>query len=151
VTEDRLKLIEQELEAIKQRTAGVEADKNSCFARTSAGKGTEYNKPAMDNETLRLPADGRPLPSWRAMHMDTSPWAEELQLKFYRDAPAWRKLEVAGDLTRGLLILAEAGLKERYPKDSPAMLRRRLAGVILGADLAAQVYGPLDQLDDSVT
>jgi hypothetical protein len=40
--------------------------------------------------------------------------------------------------------LALSGLKSRYPDDPPEKLRRRLADLILGADLACKVYGPLD-------
>jgi hypothetical protein len=39
--------------------------------------------------------------------------------------------------------LALAGLRERFPHDSPAQLRRRLADLWLGAELAAKAYGPL--------
>ena len=83
------------------------------------------------------------LPSWRAMHADTDPWAENLQLEFFRQAPAWRKLEMAGELTKGMLFLAESGLKSRHPRSSQAEIRRRLADTLLGSELAARVYGPL--------
>jgi len=38
--------------------------------------------------------------------------------------------------------LALAGLRERYPDDSPVQCRRRLADLILGPDLAARALGP---------
>jgi hypothetical protein len=40
-------------------------------------------------------------------------------------------------------MLALAGLRDRHPGASPDELRRRLADVLLGADLAERVYGPL--------
>lgn len=82
------------------------------------------------------------------MHADTDTWAEEIQLKFYREAPAWRKLEMAGDLTRGALVLAESGIKSRYPSSSPLQLRRRLADILLGPELANRVYGKLEEVCD---
>ena len=85
----------------------------------------------------------QPLPSWRALHADTDAWAEEIQFKFFREAPAWRKLEIAGDLTKGMLQLAESGLRSRHPQASPAEIRRRLADMLLGPELAAKVYGPI--------
>ena len=39
--------------------------------------------------------------------------------------------------------LALTGLQERYPGESPARLRRRLADLWLGPELAARAYGPL--------
>ena len=37
--------------------------------------------------------------------------------------------------------LALTGLRERYPGESPERLRRRLADLWLGPDLAAKAYG----------
>jgi len=91
----------------------------------------------------------RRLPSWRAMHADTAPWAEEIQFRFFREAPAWRKLQVADDLTRGMLQLVQTGLEARHPDDTPAQIRRRLADVVLGEELALRVYGPLSPLNCS--
>ena len=91
-------------------------------------------------------ANFRPLPSWRSMHADTSPWAEEIQLKFFREAPAWRKLEMAGELTLGMVLLAESGIQTRYPNEPQAKIRRRLADVVLGPELAEKVYGQLNDV-----
>jgi hypothetical protein len=82
------------------------------------------------------------------MHADTAIWAENLQLKFFREAPAWRKLEMAGELTKGMVLLTESGLKSRHPQASPQELRRLLADVLLGQELAARVYGQLDDARD---
>ncbi len=76
---------------------------------------------------MSVDSTGHKLASWRAMHADTDPWAEKMQLDFYRTAPAWRKLELAGDLTKGMLLFAESGLIGRYPQASPVEIRRRLA------------------------
>lgn len=89
-------------------------------------------------------ADLGHLPSWRAMHADTAPWAEKIQLKFFREASPSRKLELAGELTRGMVLLAEKGLENRHPQASTSELRRRLADILLGPSLAALVYGKLE-------
>ena len=70
---------------------------------------------------------------------DTSPEAEEVQLQLFRDAPSWRKLEMAFALNRSLrrLIVANAGVKA--PEDRHRLLAERW----LGSDLAKKVYGPL--------
>lgn len=81
-------------------------------------------------------------PSWRAMHADTDAWAEELQLQFFRTAPAWRKLELAGDLIAGTLLLTQRGLEQRHPQASAEQIKRMLADLMLGEELAARVYGP---------
>jgi hypothetical protein len=36
-----------------------------------------------------------------------------------------------------------SGLRGRSPKDSTALLRRRMADLLLGSKLASRVYGPV--------
>lgn len=38
-----------------------------------------------------------------------------------------------------------AGLRDRYPDDPPEKIRRRLADLLLGPELAAKVYGPFKE------
>jgi hypothetical protein len=62
-----------------------------------------------------------------------------------RKAPPRRKLELVGQLNETVRQLALAGLRLRHPKAGPAELRRRLAGMLLGEELATRVYGPLKE------
>jgi hypothetical protein len=72
---------------------------------------------------------------------DTHPKMEALQIKLLREAPPWRKMEMLVSLNAAARKLALAGLHRRYPGASPAELRRRLADLLLGEDLARKVYG----------
>lgn len=74
---------------------------------------------------------------------DTSPTVERLIAARLRVMPAWRKLQLLAELNRTVDALALAGLRDRYPHASPAELRRRLADLRLGPELATRVYGPL--------
>jgi hypothetical protein len=74
---------------------------------------------------------------------DTHPSAEQVQLDLLRKMPPWRKLQLMAEMGETVRALALAGLRLRYPNDSPAQRKRRLADLMLGPDLAAQVYGPL--------
>ena len=78
---------------------------------------------------------------------DTSPDIERRRLEGLRAMPAWRKLQLVDDLNRMVAALALAGLRQRYPHDSEARLRRRMADLILGDTLAAKAYGPLEESD----
>ena len=60
-----------------------------------------------------------------------------------RQAPPWRKLDMVGQVNEAVRTLALIGLRQRYPQAAPQELRRRLAELILGPTLAAEVYGPL--------
>jgi len=76
-----------------------------------------------------------------AYYSDTHPKMEALQIKLLREAPAWRKMEMLVSLNASAQELALAGLRRRYPNASPGELRRRLADILLGQDLARKVYG----------
>lgn len=64
-------------------------------------------------------------------------------LDLLRTAPPWRKLAMLGEMHETLRTLMLTGLRQRHPQASPAELKRRLADLWLGPELAAKVYGPL--------
>ena len=76
---------------------------------------------------------------------DTSPEIERLQIERLRQMPSWRKVELVGDMNETVRTLALAGLRQRHPNEPPAQRRRRLADLMLGPELAARVYGPLQE------
>ncbi len=78
-----------------------------------------------------------------ALFLDTSPEAEEVLVRLMREAPGWRKMQMVDSLNQTVKLLAMAGLRERYPDEPEALLRRRLAGLLLGEELATKVCGPL--------
>lgn len=78
---------------------------------------------------------------------DTRPEAEAVLIRLMREAPPWRKLEMVGQVNEAVKTMMRSGLKERFPKDTPETLQRRLADLLLGAELAQKVYGSLP--DDS--
>ncbi len=74
---------------------------------------------------------------------DTDPEIAAIQRRLlHRVGPA-RKLAMLGQMNQTVITLAISGLRSRYPEDSPGMLRRRLADLVLGPALASLVYGPL--------
>jgi hypothetical protein len=81
-------------------------------------------------------------PSWREMNRDTTPEVEAILFALWRETPGWRKWELMEDLNRTARELALAGLRRRYPEAGLEELRRRLADLVLGPELAAEVYGP---------
>ncbi len=78
---------------------------------------------------------------------DTHPKMEALQIELLRRAPPWRKLEMVWQLNAAVQALALSGLKARYPDDPPGKLRRRLADLLLGKELATRVYGSIEEAD----
>ena len=78
---------------------------------------------------------------------DTHPDAERVQVALMRQAPPWRKLALLGQMNATVKDLALRGLRQRHPGASEAELRRRLADLVLGAELAARAYGPLEETD----
>ena len=73
---------------------------------------------------------------------DTSGDAERVQIEILRSMPSWRKFQLWNDLNMAMRQVALAGLRERFPTATPQELRRRLATILLGPELATQAYGP---------
>ena len=73
---------------------------------------------------------------------DTSQATERVLFDLAREAPAWRKVELMGEMYRTVCDLALSGLRSRYPRSSENELRRRLADILLGTELALRAYGP---------
>ena len=78
-----------------------------------------------------------------ALYPDTHPKMEALQIQLFRKAPSWRKLEMLAELNAAAKMLALSGLRQRHPDAGEDELRRRLAGLLIGEDLASKVYGEL--------
>ncbi len=76
---------------------------------------------------------------------DTHPEAEAVLIKLLRQAPPWRKLYIVGQMNQTVRTLALSGLRQRHPQATPHELRRRLADLLLGTELAERVYGPLQE------
>jgi hypothetical protein len=73
---------------------------------------------------------------------DTSPAAADLQVKVLRAMPASRKVALVEDANRTARRLALAGIALRFPAASAKERVRLLMDIVLGVDLAEQVYGP---------
>ena len=87
----------------------------------------------------------------RTLAEDTHPEAERVLIELLRGATPARKVAVVLSANRTARELALTGLRERHPGESPAQLRRRLADLWLGPELAAKAYGPLPAGDVSLT
>jgi hypothetical protein len=81
--------------------------------------------------------------SMTALSSDTHPKMEALQIRLWRQANPTRKMHMLAQLNTSGRIVALAGLRSRYPQAKEAELRRRLAGLLLGEELAQKVYGDL--------
>lgn len=79
---------------------------------------------------------------------DTSPDVEAKLLELLRAAPGWRTLEMVGQLNRTVRTAALSGLQSRFPEADEEDLRRRLAALLYGRELATAAYGPLPPEDE---
>ena len=76
------------------------------------------------------------------MLTDTHPDAERVQIEILRAMPSWKKFELISDMIVTSRKLVQSGLRDRFPEAGEDELRRRLATVLLGPEVAAKVYGP---------
>ncbi len=80
---------------------------------------------------------------------DTSPETERMLFAMLREMPSWRKLDMVAQLNQAGRELALVGLQTRYPTATQDELRRHLADILLGTELAKRVYGPVPKVDRS--
>ena len=76
---------------------------------------------------------------------DTHPVAESVQIEILRSMSAAERFRMLNDLIDCGRILSMACLRDRFPQAGPEELRRRLATLLLGSELATKVYGPEPQ------
>jgi len=79
---------------------------------------------------------------------DTDPEIERIQIELLRKMSVARKFELVAQMHETGRLIALTGLRHLHPDDSPAQLRRRLAGLLLGEELATRVYGPGPETDE---
>lgn len=77
----------------------------------------------------------------RTQSRDTSPEAERVLIELLRQTPAWRRLQLADEMSCMVRNLSLAGLRARHPSATETELRRRFADLYLGTDLAEKAYG----------
>ena len=82
-----------------------------------------------------------------ALSPDTRPEIEQLRCERLRQMPPWRKLALVREMNRTVRSLALAGLRQRHPDDWPGQRERRLSDLLLGPELAARAYGPMQEAD----
>lgn len=76
-----------------------------------------------------------------ALYSDTHPKMEAMQIQLWRQASPTRKMNMLAQLNAFARMLALAGLRSQYPQASESELRRKLASLLLGKELARKVYG----------
>jgi hypothetical protein len=75
------------------------------------------------------------------LYPDTHPKMEALQIELWRQASPTRKMNMLAQLNSSARMLALTGLRMQYPQASEAELRRKLADLLLGEELARKAYG----------
>jgi hypothetical protein len=78
-----------------------------------------------------------------SLFSDTHPKMEALMIQLWRHASPTRKMHMLAQLNASARVLALAGLRSQFPQDSEAEIRRRLADLLLGKELANKVYGEI--------
>jgi hypothetical protein len=81
------------------------------------------------------------------LYSDTHPKIEQMQIKMRRQASPTRKMHMLAQLNASARILALTGLRSRYPNATETELRRRLADLLLGEELARKVYGEMNRAE----
>ena len=81
-----------------------------------------------------------------ALSRDTSRQAEEMQVELWRGMSPLSKVQAVSALTRSVLQLSLAGIRQRFPEATDSECRIRLARLTLGPELAERVYPESSEL-----
>ncbi len=76
-----------------------------------------------------------------ALYSDTHPKMEALQIQLWRQSSPTQKMNMLAQLNAAARLLALTGLRSQYPQATEMEIRRKLADLLLGEELAARVYG----------
>lgn len=71
---------------------------------------------------------------------DTDPRIEKIQIELLRKVSPERKFQMVSQMNYTVRVFMVAGLKQRNPDASPERLRRMLADLLLGEELARKVF-----------
>ena len=71
---------------------------------------------------------------------DTNPKIEAMQIELIRRMPSWKKIAMVDSLNETVKTLALGGIRQRHPEATSEQIRRVLAEIMLGAELARKVY-----------
>ena len=77
----------------------------------------------------------------RTQSLDTSPEAEKVLIELLRQAPPWRRMQLADRLSQSMRQFSMAGIRDRNPGASEPEIRRQFAELHLGTELAGKVFG----------
>ena len=72
---------------------------------------------------------------------DTHPDVEKVQIEILRRMSSAQKFKLTNDLIMTGRALSTSCLRRRFPEAGPEEIRRRLATLTLGPELASKVYG----------
>ena len=75
-----------------------------------------------------------------ALSRDTSRQAEDLQVELWRKMSPLSKIQAVSALSRSVLLLSLAGIRQRFPEATDSECKIRLARLTLGSELAERVY-----------
>jgi len=75
-----------------------------------------------------------------ALYSDTHPEMEKMQIEIIRRMPSWVKFALVDDLNETAKVFAISGIKQRHPDATPEHIQRILVDMMLGPELAKEVY-----------
>jgi len=73
-------------------------------------------------------------------YSDTHPKIEQMQIELIRKMPSWEKFAAIDDLNETVKSLALSGIMQRHPDATTVQIKRMLADILLGQDLAQKAY-----------
>jgi hypothetical protein len=71
---------------------------------------------------------------------DTDPKVDRILTEMIRKLPSWRKVEMVNDLINMSRQFSLSGLRSRHSNESESEIRKRLATILYGQDVADKMF-----------
>jgi hypothetical protein len=77
----------------------------------------------------------------KTLSLDTTPEMQRLHFELMRAVPAWKRLNLALELTQSCRQMVLADLRHRFPNADEKEIRRRFISRVLPRDDVIRAYG----------
>ncbi len=85
---------------------------------------------------------------WEVYSRDTAPESDRRRLTLARNTPAWRKFQMAAEMSQAARALTLAGLRHRHPDADEQEIRFQFATLLFGPEIARDLCARPTRRDD---
>jgi hypothetical protein len=115
---------------------GIEGENTDSFGDLATGDDEYLSVVHEDDHDKQMAEQRRLIAEWEVHSRDTAPEIDRRRLAAAWSTPAWRKLQMAAEMSQAAQDLTLAGLRRRHPDADEQEIRFRFASLLFGSQVA---------------